>query len=179
MKGIYLASFKALHNNVNLVYQDINGQRDISGDMLDIDLSNYDFIIATPPCNYYSRANYRRDSSIYALNTKHLLPSILKKLISLNKPFLVENVRSFRLFNDLGLFDLPCFVYFIGRHTYWSNILFVSDIPQKFDFQYGDKLLKDFQFLGLNNRQGGSNVHNVVEMFLFTIGAKKNIDFLE
>lgn len=51
-KGIYLAAFKANHPNHNITYQDINGLRDIDGDMLQTDLTPYDFIIATPPCNY-------------------------------------------------------------------------------------------------------------------------------
>lgn len=74
MKIIYLAAFKAHHPNWNMVYQDINGKRDIAGDMLEIDLTPYDVIIATPPCNYYSRANYRRETSEYSQKTKHLLP---------------------------------------------------------------------------------------------------------
>ena len=93
MKGIYLASFKAIHENHDIVYQDINGKRDISGDMMNVDLTPYDYIIATPPCNWWSRANYRRDSSQYALETKHLLIDILDKLIKLGKPFIVENVK--------------------------------------------------------------------------------------
>ena len=93
MKGIYLASFKALHENHNIIYQDINGERDIGGDMMNVDLTPYDYIIATPPCNWWSRANYRRDSSQYALETKHLLIDILDKLVKLGKPFIVENVK--------------------------------------------------------------------------------------
>ena len=94
MKGIYLASFKAYHPNYDLAYQDINGKRDIGGDMMDIDLTPYDFIIATPPCNWYSKANYRRNVSEYALKTKHLLPDIIAKLYQLGKPFIVENVQN-------------------------------------------------------------------------------------
>lgn len=124
MKGIYLCSGYALHNNYNLVYQDKFINRDLSGDMLEIELSNYDFIIATPPCNYWSRANYRRECSEYSLSTKYLLPCILYKLIMLNKPFIVENVMNKPLFNKYGLLSLPCFVYTIGNHTYWSNIIF-------------------------------------------------------
>ena len=92
MKGIYLASYKANHPKHDIVYQDINGERDIGGDMLTIDLYDYDYIIATPPCNWWSRANYRRDSSIYALSTKLLLPCIIYKLAYIDKPFIVENV---------------------------------------------------------------------------------------
>ena len=104
MKGIYLASYKALHPNHDIVYQDINGKRDIGGDMLEVDLTSYDYIIATPPCNWWSRANYRRDRSEYALKTKHLLPSILEKLCNQDKPFIVENVKNKLRFTEHGLF---------------------------------------------------------------------------
>jgi len=52
MKGIYLCAFKALHPNVDLIYQDKFEKRDLMGDCLEIDLTAYDYIIATPPCNY-------------------------------------------------------------------------------------------------------------------------------
>ena len=41
MKGIYLAAGKAEHSNYNIVYQDITGDRDIGGDMMEVDLSCY------------------------------------------------------------------------------------------------------------------------------------------
>lgn len=107
MKGIYLASFKAIHPDYNIIYQDINGKRDLAGDMLNIDLKNYDYIIATPPCNYWSKARGSNKPSKYALDTKHLLPGILKKLILLDKPFIVENVRNRPLFMKNGLYSLP------------------------------------------------------------------------
>lgn len=157
MKGIYLASYRAYHPGHDIVYQDINGLRDLGGDMMDVDLSEYDFIIATPPCNYFSRGNWRRNCSEYSLNTRHLLPGILRKLCYQDKPFIVENVRNFKMFNDLGLFDLPCFVYFIGRHTYWSNMLLSTDVPQIQDHIWTSSQA---------NRQGGFNVHQVIEMFL-------------
>ena len=198
MKGIYLASFKAIHENYDIVYQDINGKRDIGGDMLEIDLSHYDFIIATPPCNYWSRANYRRETSIYAQATKKLLPEILVALAYQDKPFIVENVRNDRLFKVNNLYDFPCFIYKIGRHTYWTNVkLDISDIQQRQDYKYGGKVIKyepefiaqykkigDHQFLDektgkifrsnntkrvSTNTQGGFNVHVVIERFLETI----------
>lgn len=72
MKGIYLAAFRARHPNYNIVYQDINPRCkcDLQGDMLEVELKDYDFIIATPPCNYWSRANYRRETSEYAQKNK-------------------------------------------------------------------------------------------------------------
>lgn len=56
MKGIYLGACTANHPNYNIDYQDKYIIRDIGGDMMEIDLSPYDYIIATPPCNFYSRA---------------------------------------------------------------------------------------------------------------------------
>lgn len=95
MKGIYLAAFKASHPNYDIVYQDINGKRDIGGDMMEVDLTPYDFIIATPPCNWWSRANYRRDKSPYALETKHLLPDIIEKVARMSMKLLKDFWRSF------------------------------------------------------------------------------------
>jgi site-specific DNA-cytosine methylase len=165
MKGIYLAAFRAAHNNYDIVYQDIDGKRDIGGDMMDIDLSPYDFIIATPPCNYWSICNYRRNNSKYALATKHLLPEIINKLCKLDKPFIVENVRNKPLFDEYKLYDFPCFVYIIGRHTYWTNILLPAGIPQRQDFLNGGRVIM-YDDMKDKSHQGGYNVHQVIEVWL-------------
>lgn len=55
MKGIYLCAFYANHPQADLDYQDRFIERDIGGDCLDVKLDRYDYIIATPPCNYWSR----------------------------------------------------------------------------------------------------------------------------
>lgn len=178
MKGIYLASFKALHSSHDIIYQDINGQRDIGGDMLEVDLSKYDFIIATPPCNYWSRANYRRDSSEYALKTKHLLIDILNKLVKQNKPFIVENVKNKKFFKQYGLFDLGLHVYFIGRHTYWTNI----NCPQlekimqepRIEIKEGKKIYLS-QNLARSERQGGEDVHEVIEEWINIIESQEKL----
>ena len=174
MKGIYLASYTAYHPGYDIDYQDINGKRDLPGDMMDYDLRNYDFIIATPPCNWWSRANYRRNTSEYALSTKHLLPDILHKLCEINKPWIVENVRNKKQFQEHGLLNLPCFVYFVGRHTYWSSIrLKLSDIDVLqhaiTDYKNGKKRYLSSQNLPREKRQGGTEVHQVIERFLKTI----------
>lgn len=170
MLGIYLASFKANHPNHNIIYQDINGDRDIGGDMMTVDLTKYDYIIATPPCNYWSRANYRRETSEYSQKTKHLLPEILKKLCNQEKPFIVENVKNSKLFQKNGLYNLPCFIYIIGRHTYWTNIICnISDIKQKPNVKIlsnGKRLWLDTQNTSRKNRQGGQQVHEVIEAWL-------------
>lgn len=161
--GIYLASFKALHEGHNIVYQDINGKRDLGGDMMDIDLEPYDFIIATPPCNYWSRANWRRNTSKYSLKTKHLLPSILNKLCNQDKPFIVENVLNKKMFIKEGFYHQPCFIYCIGGHTYWTNVMLPIDTIMQYD--------QNKQYISRSARQGGINVHNVIECFLDIIGA--------
>ena len=166
MKGIYLAAFKANHPNFDIVYQDINGKRDIGGDMMEVDLTPYDFIIATPPCNYYSRANYRRETSEYSQKTKHLLPSIIDKLIALGKPFIVENVCNSRIFKEIGLYDKNCYIYIYGRHTYWSNVMMdLTGIPQRQDFKYGGRVIK-YNDMNTKEHQGGFNVHQVIEYWL-------------
>jgi len=157
MKIIYLAAFRAFHPGRHIVYQDIDGKRDIAGDMLDVDLSYYDVVIATPPCNYYSRANYRR-SSEYSQKTKYLLPSIIHKLSILDKPFIVENVRSSLINEVIKNSPSDVFVYQHGRHTYWTNILFnPSCIVQTNE---------NLSNLSKSNRQGGNNVHDVFEYWL-------------
>ena len=161
MDGIYLAAYKAEHKDYNIVYQDINGLRDIGGDMLEIDLEKYDFIIATPPCNYWSRANYRRETSDYSQKTKHLLPTILKKLCNQDKPFIVENVRSEKMFQKNGLLDLPCFIYYVGRHTYWTNVMINPSVIKQQNDNINNIASKD--------RQGGKNVHEVIDLFLKTL----------
>lgn len=160
MKGIYLGAYKAEHSDYNIIYQDINGLRDIDGCMLDIDLSEYDFIIATPPCNFWSHARGHKQPSNYALNTAHLLPDIIDKLKNLNKPFIVENVRNKPLFTKYGLYDKKLAIYHIGRHTYWSNMLFNS-----WCLQFDDNI----QNINPKDRQGGINVHIVIDRWLYEL----------
>lgn len=157
MKVIYLASFQAHHPEFDVTYQDINGKRDIGGDMMDVDLTPYDVIIATPPCNFYSRAAGARKPSQYAIDTAHLLPDILKRLRDIGKPYIVENVINYpkmRAFIDQE------YVYYHGRHTYWTNIPFNPLMCEQ---------LQDFKTHGQRlhtKTQGGQNVHNVIDYWL-------------
>ena len=165
MKIIYLAAHIASHPNWDVTYQDITNKRDIGGDMMDVDLTPYDVIIATPPCNYWSRANYRRETSEYAQATKYLLPAILLRLQNQDKPYIVENVRNSNLFKQYGLYNGKSYVYEHGRHTYWTNIPFnPNNIQQTFDFKTGGIRLK-------SNTQGGDNVHIVIEYWLEVVKA--------
>lgn len=160
MKVIYLASFEAKLKYKNVVYQDINGKRDIDGDMLDVDLSPYDILIATPPCNYYSRANYRRETSVYAQETKHLLPDIIEKFSKIGKPFIVENVINKVLMKDIIKRHVNNGFYYKehGRHSYFmSHDIDISKLHQIND---------DVQNTSKDKRQGGYNVNIVLEYYI-------------
>lgn len=157
--GIYLGAYTAEHPNYDIVYQDINGKRDLAGDMLLINLDPYDFIICTPPCNYWSHALADDRKSSYSFATKHLLPEMLKKLRDLKKPFIIENVRNDPKFEANGLFQYrDVYVYRIGRHTYWTNRSFNTFIAQD---------PEDIVSVHTINRQGGKNVHAVIEKWLY------------
>lgn len=171
MRAIYLAAGRASLKYSNVTYNDYKEQRDLVCDMMDVDLDKYDILIATPPCNYYSRANHKRETSTYAQATKHLLPDIIDKFIQTGKPFIVENVRNAPLFHKLGLYDKDCFIYKHGRHTYWTNVLFnMQGIPQEFDFMsipsYGCVRLKSYV-------QGGKNVNDVLDYFIEVVLSQK------
>ena len=160
MKGIYLFSCIAIHKNFDIIFQDINGQRDLDGSAFDYDLSQYDFIIATPPCNYYSKINHNREESDYALKTKDFLPNIIGILLQLGKPFIVENVINESLIPHQ--YDYDCFVYKVGGHSYWTNI----KLDEIYNLPYiKQKKVQDNTLF----RQGGYNVHLAVEYFLRVI----------
>lgn len=165
MKGLFLCAFKQRHFNYDIDYNDIVDVPGINiiGDCLKIDLNCYDYLLASPPCNYYSRCNYRRNTSNYAQATKHLLPEILIRFARSGKPFLVENVRAYELFKKEGIIkicsDYNINIYFVGRHTYFTNMFVNLDCPQRFDFtSRGVRLVK--------NSQGGENTFNVFEIWL-------------
>lgn len=166
-KIIYLAAGLSFHPKYDIIYQDLIIKRDLGGDMMNVDLVPFSIVIASPPCNYYSRCNYRRNESNYAINTKHLLPDIIKKCIESKKLFLVENVRNQPLFLKEGLYNFKCFIVEIGRHTYWTNVDlgYTKTIPQRQDFKNGGFVIK-YDDMENSYHQGGYNVHQVVERFL-------------
>ena len=167
MKAVYLGAFRAYHPGFDILYQDINGLRDIGGDMMYVPLNDFDFLIASPPCNFWSRirmCNY----SVYTLATGYLLPSILKKFIQSGKLFVVENVSNIERFKKFGIFDLPCLKYKIGRHMYFTNI-YLSNIELK--HLRSLQVFEDLTHMPSYNRQGGKNVHIVIDYFLKKVKA--------
>ncbi len=173
MKIIYLAAHIASHPNWDVTYQDIITERDIGGDMMDVDLTPYDVIIATPPCVYWSRAlstERRRLQSKRAQETKYLLPGTIRRLMHQEKPFIIENVRNYPLFKQYGIFEVPG-IYTIeyGRHTYWTNIPFnpvgIKTYNNGYHTESGYVRHKGI------NLQGGQEVHNVIEYWLEVVKA--------
>lgn len=169
MKGIYLGCCKARHPNYDIIYQDIEKDKykaDLGGDMLTIDISGYDYIIATPPCNWWSKANPYYKKSEYSLKTKHLLPDIIEKLGKQNKPFIIENVINKKRMKENGIFELAnkynLHIIFYGRHTYFTNFYVnFEDVPQQQDFKYGGRRVNNDGY-----NQGGLNVFLVIEKWL-------------
>lgn len=161
MKGIYLASKEHRIPGYDIDYNDIEKYDGINkqGDMLKIDIEKYDYVIATPPCNYYSKANYRRETSKVAQETKHLLPEILKKLENYKKPFIVENVMNSTLLPKTNFYEFE-----VGQHHYYSNVFML--IPHK---SYMVKQNKTKQQYG--KRDNNYNVDLIIRLFLETIGA--------
>ena len=164
MKILYLAAGHGqLNTQHQVVYQDLIVKRDLGGDMLDVDLSDYDLIIATPPCNYYSRANYRRETSDYSNKTKHLLPGIITKLENIDVPVIIENVINKKRMSFI-LQKTSLFYNEVGRHCYFTNRLVdFSGIPQKYAFEYGGKSIQN---MSNSARQGGKNVQLVLEHYI-------------
>ena len=176
MKGIYLASCKARHPKYDIKYNDIDEKYkpDILGDMLQVDLEPYDFVIATPPCNWWSKANPYYKTSKYSLETKHLLPDTIIKLAESKKLFIIENVKNIKRMAENGIFDL-CSKYglyfqFVGRHIYiYNEILIDLNNKQIQDFKYGGRRVNNDGY-----NQGGTNVHNCIEIWLEQISTILN-----
>lgn len=170
MKGVYLCSYYARHKGYDIVYNDINPKTkpDLLCSATRVDLRPYDYIIATPPCNFWSHAHSEKQAGEYSEKTKHLLPCLLAQLSNTGKPFILENVRNVPRMTKYGVFDVATkkglFVQFVGRHTYFTNVLCNLEKEQKPDFRK-----RGIRLNGLKNRQGGENVHEIIEIWLKTV----------
>ena len=135
---------------------------DIVGDVVEVPLDNYQILMATPTCNYYTTLR-RNLASQYALNTRHLLPVLIKKYAETGKPFIIENVINQRRMANF-LYNLPKGVYFYkhGRHSYFTNV----ELPLLQNVYQRHEYVKD---LKNSERQGGFNVEIVLEHFIDTV----------
>ena len=167
MKGVYLASGTARHPSYNIDYVDTDKatKPTILSDMKSLDLSQYAFVICSPPCNFWSHATSTARCSQYAKKTAHLLPWALLCLPDLGVPFIVENVKNKPKMSRFGIFKMArqqgLYVYEVGRHTYFTNVFCELSCKQEKDFRKGGICLRSRR-----GRQGGENVHRVIEIWL-------------
>lgn len=132
----------------------------ICTDIKDIKFKDFDIIVCSPPCNYWTRAISLERVSDYALNTMCLLPYCINECVKSGKPFIIENVRNYKRFNIFNLFNYPCFYVFIGRHTYRTNRLFKPDNLQ---------IKENITHISKSKRQGGNNVNTIFEEFIKSV----------
>lgn len=160
MRGLYLCAREHRIEGYDIDYNDIEPYDGINlcCSCEDVSLDGYDFVIATPPCNYYSKANYRREYSKVAQMTKHLLPAILERLRGFKGAFLVENVQ------NASLLPHPdhCLEFVWGNHTWYTNRFFAipphcMEVPQ-----HKAKLPQ-------GHRDGNENVDIIIKCFLDTV----------
>lgn len=129
--GLHNAGFEV--EGVDIVRQKNYPFKFHQADALDFDLSGYDFIWASPPCQRFSE----QTNKAHRGNHPNLIPEIRRRLRATSKPYIIENVEGarFELINPIKLcgtmFGLP-----IYRHRYFeSNALPFSLLPpcQHFD----------------------------------------------
>lgn len=165
MKILYLCCGYGEIDFSNVTYNDlyIKRKNGLMCDCRDIDISKYDIVVASPPCNFWSKANYRRDSSNYAQLTKPLLLYCIDLLRKYpNIPIIIENVRNLPLFmKHINLFD----IYFVatGRHTYFSNR--DIDFIKKFKFEKSCNISN----LSRKKREGDLQVRTVFNRFIYEV----------
>lgn len=104
---------------------DINPQKNypfkfIKSDALTADLSGFDFIWASPPCQRYTMA---QNAAKNAMAHPDLIPPIRDSLSKSDKPFVIENVVGAPLVNPVTLCGLA-FGLKVKRHR-----LFESNMP--------------------------------------------------
>jgi DNA (cytosine-5)-methyltransferase 1 len=105
----------------------------IQADALTVDLSGFDFIWASPPCQFASKLTEKK----YRPNHPNLIPQTRARLIATGKPYVIENVPDARreLINPIMLcgtmFDLA-----VQRHRYFESPFtpFVLLPPCRHDF---------------------------------------------
>ncbi|MCL2621422.1 MAG: hypothetical protein FWD32_00070 [Firmicutes bacterium] len=163
-KTIYLASGYAKLKEFGVIYNDLIIPRENRQCMLEVDLSDYDILIATPPCNFYSYARGAKLPSKYALETAHLLLEIIIKFHGTGKPFIVENVTNRTALDFIWVMaaELGLYRFKHARHTYTTNVRFdISGVPKEFDFCKGGYFVNPF-----GNRQGGNQVSAILDLFV-------------
>jgi DNA (cytosine-5)-methyltransferase 1 len=124
--GLHRAGFEV--TGVDLSSQKNYPFNFIQGDVttLDLDLKDFDFIWASPPCQKFSSMTKR-----WGLSEKHpdLIPFTRELLIKSGKPYVIENVIQAPLIDPIilcgSMFDLP-----LRRHRKFESSFPISDVPR-------------------------------------------------
>lgn len=87
-RGLQLAGFHVAGVDINPQPR-YCGDRFIQGDALGVDLSGYDFIWASPPCQKYSAGAARWGTSE---DHPHMIPAVRDRLIESGTPYVIENI---------------------------------------------------------------------------------------
>lgn len=97
--GLHMAGFDVV--GIDIVPQPRYPFRFVRGDALKLplDIRQFDFIWASPPCQKFCRLNTREDLSHYP----DLIEPVRAMLISTGKPFVIENVPEAPIRRDLML----------------------------------------------------------------------------
>lgn len=115
--GYYMAGFEVV--GVDIEFQPRYPFRFIQSDMFDIDLSEYDFIHASPPCQGYSITRHLHKEKAHDL----LVDRVRTFLKASGKPYVIENVVGAPLINPISLNG-----YMFGLQVKRTR-LFESNVP--------------------------------------------------
>lgn len=126
-------------NGVDIEFQKNYPFKFIQADFRDVDLSNYDFIWASPPCQIHSRATKPE----FKKNHIDLIPETRSFLNYYNKPFVIENVPSSTLNVNLKLYGEMFHLDF--RKERWFETSFFILAP-------GNKRIKPLKIFSGNDR---------------------------
>lgn len=100
--GMASDGYAAAFRNWDIVGVDINPQPDypyrfVQADAMTFDLSGYDLIHASPPCQLFTRAQHLRDAQgSESSETIDLLTPTIERFASLDTPYIIENVENAR-----------------------------------------------------------------------------------
>jgi DNA (cytosine-5)-methyltransferase 1 len=114
--GYHLAGFEV--TGVDLEEFDVYPFEFFKADAMEFDLSGYDAIHASPPCQNYSRATKHLSTKEH----KSLIPEVRKMLNASGVPYVIENVPGAPLINPLILCGTMLGLRIYRHRMFESNI---------------------------------------------------------